>query len=215
MEDVVGRPHPHQVARLLVGQRRREALDHVAARRGSLADGDAADRVAVEVERLELLDRALAQARIDAALDDAEQRGRAAAVALARRGAPSAMVRSSAAAAAASVTGHGGHSSSTIARSTPIRSCISTTDSGVSRTRLPSRWLLKSTPSSSTERRSESENTWNPPLSVTSVRDQPQKRWSPPTRSMVVDAGPQRQVVEVGEHHLGARLLELLRDRAP
>ncbi len=49
---------------------------------------DTADRVAVEGERFELLDGALAQARIDAALDDAEERGRAAAVALARPARP-------------------------------------------------------------------------------------------------------------------------------
>jgi hypothetical protein len=71
-----------------------------------------------------------------------------------------------------------------MARSTPIRCCISTTDAGVSRTGLPSRWLRKLTPSSSTERMAASENTWKPPLSVTSTRRQPQKRCRPPSRSI-------------------------------
>ena len=120
---------------------------------GSLADGDAADGVAVEVERHQLLDRALAQVADRCCPGRCRTaRSASAAVALARPARPGQRCGRARRRRPLRSTGQGGHSSSTMARSTPIRCCISTTDSGVKRTALPSRWLLKSTPSSSTER---------------------------------------------------------------
>jgi hypothetical protein len=72
-------------------------------------------------------------------------------------------------------TGHGGHSSSTIATSTPSAACIRTTPSGVKRRAAPSRWLRKVTPPSSTLRSPSRLKTWKPPLSVRIGRRQPVK----------------------------------------
>src|SRR6266511_2150478 len=77
-EQVRGRPDAHEVARLRGGEERRVARDPLPHRLGRLADGVAPERVAGQVERRRLLDRARTQVREEPALRDAEQRACAA-----------------------------------------------------------------------------------------------------------------------------------------
>jgi hypothetical protein len=75
LHEILRRPDSHEVAGAVGGQQRRrevERIHHLVLR---LADGEAADRDAVEGQRGDLLHAALAQVGVDAALDDAEERG--------------------------------------------------------------------------------------------------------------------------------------------
>src|SRR5690606_37017443 len=84
LDQVLGPAHPHQVARAVFGQLRHGVFEHGVALGLGLADGQAADGVAVEADRLEPLGRTRAQVAVDAALDDAEQGGVVALVGLVR-----------------------------------------------------------------------------------------------------------------------------------
>src|SRR6185295_3693657 len=77
VQDVVRRADPHQVARLVLRQDRRRPLDRLAPEGEGFADRDAADRMAVEVERGEIGGRPLPQVPVSAPLDDPEQPSRA------------------------------------------------------------------------------------------------------------------------------------------
>ena len=71
--DVSGTAHSHQIARLVGRQHRHRAIERGEHHLLAFADGQAADRVAVEADTRQRLDAFLAQGREDAALDDAEQ----------------------------------------------------------------------------------------------------------------------------------------------
>ena len=75
LDQIFRRAHAHQVARPLFGQPR--AGENAPAVLLRFADREAADGVAVEADVDQALDRRRAQLRMDAALDDAEQRVRA------------------------------------------------------------------------------------------------------------------------------------------
>src|SRR5207245_8595289 len=75
LDQILRRAHAHQVARPLFGQARR--LENSLTLLLRLAHRKAADGVAVEADVDQALDRLRAQLRMDAALDDAEQRVRA------------------------------------------------------------------------------------------------------------------------------------------
>ena len=72
LEDPLRVADPHEVAGLAGRQQRRRPADRVEHLLPVLPDRQPAERVAVEVERRDLLDRAPAQLRIGAALGDAE-----------------------------------------------------------------------------------------------------------------------------------------------
>ena len=72
LEDPFRVADPHEVARLLGRHQRRCPVRHLEHRSAVLADRQAADRVAVEVELGDLLGRAAPELRVDAALGDAE-----------------------------------------------------------------------------------------------------------------------------------------------
>src|SRR5919112_1203315 len=74
LDDVVGRADSHEVARLVARQMRLRRLDHPQHDVLRLPDGEAADRVTLEVERHELARALDAQALDGAPLNDAEQR---------------------------------------------------------------------------------------------------------------------------------------------
>ncbi len=73
-DDVVRRADAHQIARAIGGQDRRHRLDHAQHHLLRLADGEAADRIALEADIDEAARRFHAQLGIIAALHDAEQR---------------------------------------------------------------------------------------------------------------------------------------------
>src|SRR5205085_2164556 len=66
--EVLGRPDAHEVARAILGQQRARALERRSHELGSLADGEAADRIALEAERDERAGALLAEVRERAAL---------------------------------------------------------------------------------------------------------------------------------------------------
>ena len=71
--DVAGPADAHQVARPVGGQHRHGVVERGEHQLLAFADGEAADRVAVEADVGQRLDALLAQGREDAALHDAEQ----------------------------------------------------------------------------------------------------------------------------------------------
>ncbi len=75
-DDVLRAAHAHEVAWPLARQQGIEHVEHRIALGLGLADREAADRVAVETDADEAVQRTLAQFRIHAALHDAEQRVR-------------------------------------------------------------------------------------------------------------------------------------------
>ncbi len=68
LEDPFGVADPHEVARLVGREQRRRPVGRLEHHVAVLADREPADRVAVEADRSDLLDRAAAQLRVDAAL---------------------------------------------------------------------------------------------------------------------------------------------------
>ena len=72
LEDPLGVADSHEVAGLLGREERREPVGRLEHQRAVLADREPADRVAVEVELAELLERSPAQLAVGAALDDRE-----------------------------------------------------------------------------------------------------------------------------------------------
>ena len=71
-EDALGVAEAHEVARLVGGQERRRPADRLEHLGPALAHREPAERVAVEAERDDLLDRAAPQLRVGAALRDPE-----------------------------------------------------------------------------------------------------------------------------------------------
>ena len=72
LEDPFRVADPHEVARLVRREQRRRPVGRLEHHVAVLADREPADRVAVEADRGDLLDRPAAQLRVDAALADAE-----------------------------------------------------------------------------------------------------------------------------------------------
>ena len=115
----------HEVARLLRragAARRRDVASNIGV--ALLADAEAADRVAVEVERDELLDRAAAELGVEAALRDPEAELAAARAAASRWRSAQSVVRRTASSSSARGTPAGGQMSRHIAMSEPSRAWI-------------------------------------------------------------------------------------------
>jgi hypothetical protein len=74
LEQIERRADAHQVTRLVGGQQRRGQLGHVLALRTGLADGEAADRVAVEAKVDDLLRAGATKILVARALHDPEHR---------------------------------------------------------------------------------------------------------------------------------------------
>ena len=74
LDQVLGPAHPHQVARPVGRQARMQVFEHGVALVLGLAHRQTADRVAIETNCLQAVQRAAAQVRMHPALDDAEQR---------------------------------------------------------------------------------------------------------------------------------------------
>ncbi len=74
-DEIERSPDTHQVPGRADRHQRLDTLEHGEPLLFRLTDGEAADGVTVERDRFERLDRAPAQIRVYAALDDAEQRG--------------------------------------------------------------------------------------------------------------------------------------------
>jgi hypothetical protein len=72
--EILRRPDAHQVARLLRRQLVRDRIEHLVRLVDRFADREPTERVAIEVERGDLLHVAAAALEVDATLDDAEQR---------------------------------------------------------------------------------------------------------------------------------------------
>src|SRR5690625_3735854 len=88
VQKVFGPPHAHQVARPVLRQQRTGGFQHGVALVCGLAHAQAADGVAVKANNLQPFGGTLAQVRIHAALDNAEQRRRVAPVGLFRSFSP-------------------------------------------------------------------------------------------------------------------------------
>src|SRR5262249_35429356 len=73
-DKIAGRADTHEVARTARIERRRDLAEHLVHARDGLADAEAAKGKTIERQRAELLGVGSAQARVDAALDNAEQR---------------------------------------------------------------------------------------------------------------------------------------------
>ena len=71
-DQLLGRPDAHQVARPVLGQQRDGVARDAASQAALLADREPADGIAVEAERHEVVDAALALAGVHAALHDGE-----------------------------------------------------------------------------------------------------------------------------------------------
>ena len=216
LEQVRRRAEAHQVARpRVVRQERHDHVERRVALGRRLVAGQPADADAVERQAAMNRGRLGPQVRLEAALDDPEQR-------LVRRAcAPPATAPPSDASARSrrprrprDELGKTGWSKAT-AMSEPSASWTPIACSGVNRWIDPSRWLRNVTPSSSTTRRSPSETTWKPPESVRIGRSQPMNRCSPPSRAIRSWPGPQVQVVGVREDDRRAGLAEVVRVRAP
>src|SRR5262249_31635907 len=74
LDEIAWRAHTHQIARLVAGQAAHGQLERVEHRLLRLPHRKAADGVALKLERHQAFRRLLAQAGVDATLDDAEQR---------------------------------------------------------------------------------------------------------------------------------------------
>src|SRR6185436_12450105 len=72
-DQILGRAHAHQVPGLVRGESRGRVPEDSRAVLLRLADGEAADRVAVEADAFQLFQGFVAQGLVDAALDDPEQ----------------------------------------------------------------------------------------------------------------------------------------------
>ena len=86
--------------------------------------------------------------------------------------------------------------------------------SGESSTIAPSRWERNVTQRSSILRSSDSDMTWKPPESVRIGSGQFMNLCKPPERRDALGAGPQHQVIGVGEHDVGAGRAHGLRRQA-
>ena len=185
LEQVGRRAEAHQVARpRIVGQQRDGDVERGVALRRRLVAGQPADADPVERQRGDEPRRRGAQVRLEAALDDPEQR-------LVRAG-----VRGERALRPA-MRPLGRVGDDRPRRRRVDRLVEGDRDvgperlldrrsrcSGVNRWSDPSRWLRNVTPSSSTTRRSPSETTWKPPESVRIGPSQSMNRCRPPSRSI-------------------------------
>src|SRR5690606_4214895 len=74
VDEIARSADPHEIARPVVGEKRRRDIDDAPHEVRSLAHRDAADRVAGEIEARDLARRALAKLVVRAALNDSEER---------------------------------------------------------------------------------------------------------------------------------------------